>query len=41
MVLLGHVGCFEFFRATFDAESKEVELVPTSQFSGTIGTSGR
>lgn len=36
VTILGHIGCLEFFRSTFDGETKEVELVPTPAFPGSV-----
>ena len=36
MVILGHVGCLEYFRTTFDGQAHEVDLVPTPAFPGSV-----
>ncbi|MCH7726020.1 MAG: retroviral-like aspartic protease [Planctomycetes bacterium] len=36
IVILGHAGCLDFFRTTFDGQGRELELVPTPQFPGTV-----
>jgi len=36
VAVLGHGGCLEYFRATFDGDRREVELVPTTRFPGTV-----
>ena len=36
IVLLGHLGCLDYFRTTFDGDAREVELVPTEAFPGTV-----
>ena len=38
VVVLGHGGFFEFFAATFDSSARELSLVPTSKFPGTVDT---
>ena len=34
--LLGHAGCLNFFRATFDDEKHQLAIVPNNLFPGTI-----
>ena len=37
----GHGGFFEFFAATFDFSARELSLVPTSSFPGTLSRIGQ
>ncbi len=36
LAILGHIGCLDYFRATFDGDAHELDLVPTPQFPGTV-----
>lgn len=40
IAILGHIGCLEFLRATFDGEKSEVELLPTGQLPGIFPGNG-
>lgn len=33
-ILLGHLGCLEYVVATFDGDSRTLELVPNDSFPG-------
>ena len=36
VAVLGHSGFFEFFAATFDSSARQLSLVPTTIFPGTV-----
>lgn len=36
LAVLGHGGFFEFFAATFDGRARELSLIPTADFPGTL-----
>lgn len=38
IAIIGHLGGLEFFRAIFDGEQRQLELVPQSSFPGTVTT---
>ncbi|MEX0702288.1 MAG: hypothetical protein WD069_09350 [Planctomycetales bacterium] len=34
--ILGHAGCLQFFRATFDGHAQDIELLPAPDFPGSL-----
>ncbi|MND04228.1 hypothetical protein D3C83_244040 [compost metagenome] len=36
IAILGHASCLDYFRATFDGEARQVELVPAGSFPGSV-----
>jgi hypothetical protein len=36
VVVLGHAGCLHFFGAFFHGDTRDVELLPTASFPGTV-----
>lgn len=36
IALLGHAGCLELFHVLFDGEAQQLEITPSSAFSGSI-----